>query len=337
MVSRKSFAETKAGKPYLALSLMDKSGEIEARVWEDAEQANELVEAGRVILVQATVKQFRDQLQLNISTLRDVGPEEIFLEDFMPSSSRSAADMEKELMTRLGEIKDKYIRQLLQNIFQGDVLQRFLRAPAAKMMHHAYLGGLAEHTLSMTSLAMALCSHYPELDRDMMIAGCLLHDIGKIEEFDYSTVPFNYTDAGRLVGHLVLGSEMVRREAVKISGFPSDRLNNLTHLILSHHGRHEFGSPSLPMTREAILLHHLDDVDAKMNLIDKLSAGVEAGQYQWSDYQRSLERFLLLKGQEDQGPEDNSVDRDSPSQLITKEREDVAPKTSEKPRQKPLF
>lgn len=337
LVSRKNYAETKAGKPYLALTLMDKSGEIEARVWEGAEQANELVEVGRIIMAQALVKQFRDQLQLNISSLRIFEASEATLEKFMPSSRRSSAEMRAELAGLLATIHDKQLSRLLADIFQGDLLQQFLTAPAAKMMHHAYLGGLAEHTLSMTRLAVSLCNHYPELDRDLMIAGCLLHDIGKIAEFDYSSVPFAYTDSGRLVGHLVLGSEMIRRQAENIPGFPPGRLDNLIHMILSHHGRYEFGAPCLPMTREAILLHHLDDMDAKMNLIDKLSAQVETGKYQWSDYQRSLERFLLLKGMEDQPDAENHADDFSESSDQPDERENQSGNPLEKPRQKPLF
>ncbi|MDW7774197.1 MAG: HD domain-containing protein [Desulfobulbaceae bacterium] len=335
LVSRKIFAETKAGKPYLALTLMDNSGEIEARVWEDAEQANEFVEIGRVILIQGLVKQFRDQLQLNINSLRVLEKEDVILQEFMPSSRRPVPEMQAELNGLLDTVEDRFLGLLLGTIFRDDILQGFLTAPAAKMMHHAYLGGLAEHTLSVTRLSLCLCDHYPELDRDLLVAGCLLHDIGKIDEFDFATVPFAYTDSGRLVGHMVLGSETVRKEAERIDGFPSALLNNLIHMILSHHGRHEFGSPCLPMTREAILLHHLDDMDAKMNLIDKLSARVEAGKYQWSDYQRSLERFLLLKGLEEQAAVENH-----PEDFASDSRQEEgnpSPDDALIPRQKQLF
>lgn len=337
LVSRKNYAETKAGKPYLALTLMDRSGEMEARVWDGAKQANEIIETGQVIMVQAAVKQFREQLQLNINSLRAVAAEEVLLEEFMPSSTRSSSAMQEELTQLLQTIKNPFLADLLNTIFQGSLLQQFLTAPAAKMMHHAYLGGLAEHTLSMARLADSMCGNYPQLDREILLAGCLLHDIGKIEEFDFSSVPFNYTDSGRLVGHLVLGSEMVRQNAQKIKGFPADLLNSLIHLILSHHGRHEFGAPCLPMTREAILLHHIDDIDAKMNLIDKLSAQVEAGTHQWSDYQRSLERFLLLKGMEQDGPADDKDDTIPSSSEKMKKAEKPLQDSSEQPRQKPLF
>jgi len=166
------------------------------------------------------------------------------------------------------------------------------------MMHHACLGGLLEHTLSVAGLALKICEHYPRLDRDLLLAGALLHDLGKIKEFSYASLPFDYTDQGRLIGHLVLGAEMVRRQAESVPDLAPARLDQLLHLILSHHGRHEFGSPCLPMTSEAILLHHLDDMDAKMELIDRLSEQVEGDGYRWSDYQRSLERFLYLRGRD---------------------------------------
>ncbi|NIA05387.1 MAG: HD domain-containing protein, partial [Proteobacteria bacterium] len=194
---------------------------------------------------------------------------------------------------------DAELQALLQAVFQGPLLEQFVTAPAAKRMHHAYLGGLIEHTLSVTGLAAKIADHYPELDRDLLLTGALLHDIGKIREFSYKTVPFEYTSPGRLIGHLVIGSEMVRQEAAAVPNLAPERLDQLIHLILSHHGQHEFGSPCLPMTMEAILLHHLDNMDAKMNYIGRLSEQVEEDEYQWSDYQPLMERFLLLRGQDE--------------------------------------
>jgi 3'-5' exoribonuclease len=298
LVGRKNLGETKNGKPYLALSLMDRTGEIEARIWDNAAHYDSLAEPGQIVAVEAQVKAFRDQLQLSIYFLAPVGDDEDLLSNFIPASKRSVKEMQQELAILIEDIDDENLRKLLEQIFQADVLKQFSKAPAAKQMHHAYLGGLLEHTLSVTGLARRLADHYPHLDRDLLVAGALLHDLGKIREFSFNSVPFEYTSSGRLVGHLVLGSEMVRQEGENIHNFPAERLDQLIHLILSHHGRHEFGAPCLPMTAEAILLHHIDDIDAKMNFIDKLSEGVEPGSYQWSDYQRPLERFMLLKGQE---------------------------------------
>lgn len=302
LVSRKSLAETKTGKPYLALTLMDRSGEVEARIWDDAARFDSEAEVGRIVAVEAQAKAFREQLQLNVTTLQAVADDTVRLDLFIPTSKRSFREMKGELSRLIATINDPALKRLLEAIFQGDFLKQFCLAPAAKMMHHAYLGGLLEHTLSVTNLALRICRHYPVLDRDLLAAGALLHDIGKIREFNFSTVPFDYTDSGRLIGHLVLGCEMVRGPAENIPGLTPDRLDQLLHLILSHHGRHEFGSPCLPMTVEAIILHHLDDMDAKVNFIDRLSEQVEPGRQQWSDFQRILDRFLLLRGPQTKTP-----------------------------------
>ncbi len=315
LVSRKNLAETKNGKPYLALALMDKTGEIEARAWDNAARFDTLAEVGAVVVIQGQVTSYRDQLQLNISSLDRAAPDSIPLEAFMPASRRSTHEMQTELADLIGTLSDDNLKTLLEKIFRGETLKRFSTAPAAKKMHHAYLGGLLEHTLSVAGLAARLCDHYPELDHDLLLAGALLHDIGKMEEFSFASVPFDYTDSGRLIGHLVLGCDLVRNHAADIPGFPARLLDRLVHLILSHHGRHEFGAPCLPMTLEALLLHHLDDMDAKVNYIDRLSEQIEPGTYQWSDYQRPLERFLLLRGRPEgtRAPQQNSEKRETPA------------------------
>lgn len=293
LVARKNLAETKAGKPYLALTLMDRTGEIEARVWENALQLDAAAAVGEVIVVQAVAKSYQNRLQLGVSHLQRAGGGQVVLADFMPASSRPIREMQQELTALLGTIADKGLRQLLGSLFSGELLEQFSTAPAAKKMHHAYIGGLLEHTLSVTGMAEKAAEHYPGLDRDMLVAGALVHDIAKTREFSYSSLPFEYTDCGRLVGHLVLGAEMVRSAAADINDLSGERVDQLVHLVLSHHGRHEFGAPVLPMTPEAILLHHLDDMDAKMNYIDQLRE--KQDEPGWSDYQRPLERFLYLR------------------------------------------
>ncbi|MBM9538173.1 HD domain-containing protein [Desulfobulbus alkaliphilus] len=299
LVARKTLAETKAGKPYLALGLMDKTGEIEARVWDNALQFDPLVEEGAFIRVQAVARPFREQLQLGVSGLQPVAENRINPGDFMPASRRSSTEMARELAAVINGIGDGAIKALLQEIFQGDILERFQRAPAAKRLHHAYLGGLMEHTLSVAAMAEQCVRHYPLLDRDLLLAGALLHDLAKIDEYEYTRPPFNYTDRGRLVGHIVLGVELVRRAAEKVSAVSSDQVDQLVHIILSHHGQLAYGSPVLPMTPEAILLHHLDDMDAKMSTMDELRRKMSGSGCQWTEYQRHLERYLYLRGNED--------------------------------------
>ena len=309
LVARRVLAETKAGKPYLALGLMDKTGEIEARVWDNALQYDSLCEEGAFVRVQAVARPFRDQLQLGVNGLQPIAENQINPGDFMPTSRRSAAEMAGELTAVIKGINDAAIRALLQEIFQGDTLDRFQRAPAAKRLHHAYLGGLMEHTLSVVVMAEQCARHYPFLDRDLLLAGALLHDLAKIEEFEYARPPFNYTDRGRLVGHLVLGAELVRRAADKVPAIKSDQVDQLVHIILSHHGQLAYGSPVLPMTPEAILLHHLDDMDAKMSSLDELRRKMTGSGCQWTEYQRHLERSLYLRGEEhsDEGTAEEEI------------------------------
>ncbi|HER63699.1 MAG TPA: HD domain-containing protein, partial [Desulfobacteraceae bacterium] len=225
LVSRKNLAETKNGKPYLALTLMDRTGEIEARIWENAAHFDKISETGRIVAVEAQVKAFRDQLQLSITSIAPLGEDEGELSLFIPASQRPVKEMKQELAGLIETISDPYLHRLLSLLLQGELLKQFGKAPAAKQMHHAYLGGLLEHTLSVAGLAVRLAGHYPALDRDLLVAGALVHDLGKIREFSYAAVPFDYTSPGRLVGHLVLGSEMVRQQAADIPDFPADRLD----------------------------------------------------------------------------------------------------------------
>ena len=293
LIARKNLAETKAGKPYLAMGLMDKTGEIEARAWDNAVILDAVAEVGDVIALQARVTSYQNQLQLGVSGFQQVDKSQVALADFMPASKRSPADMREELACLIATLNDQGLRQVLATLFSGELLEQFCTAPAAKKMHHAYIGGLIEHTLSVAAMAEKTAAHYPSLDRDLLVAGALVHDIAKTKEFSYSSLPFDYTDSGRLLGHLVLGAEMVRAAAAGVDILTSERVDALIHLILSHHGRHDFGAPVLPMTQEAILLHHLDDMDAKMNYIDQLRENQdEPG---WSGYQRPLERFLYLQ------------------------------------------
>jgi 3'-5' exoribonuclease len=222
--------------------------------------------------------------------------------------------MELELAQRLSEIVDPFVRKLLHKIFhETEVGQRFQHAPAAKGIHHAYRGGLLEHSLSMARVASLLADHYRTVDKDLVIAGALLHDIGKTVELQSEVGVIDYTDIGRLKGHVVIGSEFLADVAAQFEDFPKELLVQLQHLVLSHHGRQEFGSPVVPMTAEAILLSFIDDMDAKMSLIDQLSAKLKADGPAWSDYQRSLERYILLKPTHESSNEvETSAEDDGP-------------------------
>lgn len=297
LVKQARLGETRAGKPYLILTLMDKSGEVSGPVWEDAERYKELCRPGTVVRCAGMVQTYRDNIQLKIDGVQQIDEDEVDLGDFFPTSVKCREEMVRDLSLLIHSVKNSFLKKLLRAfLLQDEWLQRFKDAPAAKGIHHAYIGGLMEHSLSVGKVAEFLSVHYEGVDRDLLITGALLHDIGKLEELKLESGIIDYTASGRLKGHLVIGSEMVGRAAVKIKDFPQELLEQVQHLILSHHGRQEFGSPTVPMTVEAFMLNFLDDLDAKMNILEQLRRKMENEDLSWTDYQRSLERYLYLGG-----------------------------------------
>ena len=296
MIKTVRLAETRAGKPYLSLVFSDKSGEIGGPAWENAEALEKICVVGGVVRVRGQAQTYRDKLQLKVDRITAVEKSLYRLDDFVAASSRKPASMESELDERIGEVANSFIRKLLETIFfETEVGARFQSAPAAKGIHHAYLGGLFEHSLSMARVASLLADHYAGIDKDLVIAGALLHDIGKTVELHNEVGVIDYTDIGRLKGHVVIGSEFIGRVAEDMKDFPKELLTHIQHLVLSHHGRQEFGAPVVPMTAEALLLSFIDDMDAKMNLVEQLHRKAKSSEPVWSDYQRSLERYILLK------------------------------------------
>lgn len=327
MVREVSRQETKSGNPYLSLTLMDASGEIGGRVWENAERYLQECRPGAIIRLRGQAQSYRGVIQLRIDHLEaaEAGDDDLSL--FIPTAPGDLKGMWQELSGLAKSIADPHFRALAQ-AFLGNrrLVELFKKAPAAKFMHHAYLGGLLEHTLGVMRLSAQVAELYPALDRSLLLAGALLHDLGKLTEFDFENYPYEYSDRGRLVGHMVLGLEMIRDLADGLPGFPEEHLTRLQHLILSHHGRHEYGSPSLPMLVEAFVLHFLDDLDAKINYISGLGRRREEAGYHWSDYQRNLERFLYVRNPELENsegePETTPIDRRQGS--LWQGREDIS-------------
>lgn len=295
LVKSSRLAETRAGKPYILLELTDKSGEIGGPVWDNAEKIAEFSQTGSFLQLKGQVQSYRDRLQLRIEEVVAIDKENVFLADFIPTSNLDMEEMARQILKLVASVENSWVRKLLNRFFKkGDVWERFQTAPAAKGIHHAYAGGLMEHCLSMAKVADMMAGHYPGVDRSILLAGVLLHDIGKIKELKEEVGLVDYTSTGRLKGHLVMGSEMVGEQAAGIENFPEDLLIRIQHLILSHHGRLEFGSPAVPMIPEAFVLSFIDDLDSKMNLIEQLRRKQKGEGVQWTEYQRSLERFLYL-------------------------------------------
>lgn len=297
LVKEMSRAETRNGKPYLILTVMDKTGEIGGRLWENADRWQPECRAGNIVRLKGQVQAYKGILQLNIDAAEAYPATGLDMGDFLPSTTGDIPAMAKEIEAFVKSVREPNLRKLLLKFFRpGEFFDLFQKAPAAKAMHHAYFGGLLEHTLAVTRLADTMAQLYPAIDRSLLVAGALLHDIGKTEEFSFDSYPFDYTDKGRLVGHLVLGAEMMQSRVDTMKDFPAGLGTCLQHLILSHHGRYEYGSPCLPMTLEAFVLNFIDDIDAKINYLDRLGNQMKEEGYQWTDFQRTLERFLYVKG-----------------------------------------
>ncbi|MBU0673255.1 MAG: 3'-5' exoribonuclease YhaM family protein [Proteobacteria bacterium] len=313
LVKSATLSETRNGKPFLSLVVMDNSGEITSRVWDNAEAIQPLCRPGAVIRLNALAQSYKGALQLKINTLEGGEPPDGDMSHFLPATSGDIPEMAAALQKLGKSIPDQAYRELVGSFFADRRIFAMIKeAPAAKGMHHAYYGGLLEHTLGVARLADAVAGLYPTIDRSLLLAGAILHDIGKLSEFDFADYPIDYSEKGRLVGHMVLGVEMIQEQAQRIPALSEEKITRLKHLILSHHGRHEFGAPTLPMMLEAFVLHFLDDLDAKVNYITGLAGRLAEDEYQWTDYQRNLERFLLVRGapgdRESAEPENPEID-----------------------------
>jgi 3'-5' exoribonuclease len=295
LVSRKDTGMSKTGKPYLNLRLMDSTGDIEARVWDDAEGVGRLFGKNDVVSIKGYAVAYQGGLQVNVSSMSRVPDGGYSIRDFLPSSQRDPAEMAVELDGIIAGMKDAGLKALLKSIFgDPDVRERFMTAPAAKTMHHPYIGGLIEHVLSMCGLAGAVSGHYGVgVDRDLLVAGAILHDIGKIYELSYKRA-FDYTDEGRLLGHITIGIGLIDAHIKRVAGFPDSLAVVLKHMILSHHGHLEFGSPKRPKTLEAIMLYYLDDMDAKVSAVKSLMKEGRAEDERWTPYQRLFERYIYI-------------------------------------------
>jgi len=290
-------ALTKAGKPYIILTVADKTGELSGNIWDNIDVLRGLCEIGDFLKIRGRVEEYNQRPQLRLESLERVAAQDVSLADFVVVSPRSRDEMAAELADTIASVKNPHLKKLLKYFYggQGTMTQEITLAPAAKSFHHAYVGGLLEHILSMARLAELLAGHYPGLDHDLLVTAVLLHDMGKVKELKNPDGAIDYTDAGRLLGHISITFTMVGAAARRQKDFPEELLLQLQHCILSHHGRLEFGSPVLPMTVEAFLLSMIDDLDAKMNMFERLRRGKKDEGMGWTEYQRALERHLYIE------------------------------------------
>ena len=295
LVQNKDLRTTKNGSLYIQAQLSDRTGMIDARMWDASTPFFESLGNDTFLKIKGRTEIYQNKIQLIIKQISKTSQEEIKLEDYLPGTEQDVDKMFAELKQIAGSIKQSHLKSLLNLFFNDkDFCRGFCSAPAAVQYHHAFLGGLLEHTLSVAKLGSNIAPLYPSLSRDLLICGIILHDIGKISELCYEK-SFHYSDEGQLIGHLISGVLMVEEKAKQIDDFPKTLLDLLRHLILSHHGEYEWGSPKLPMTLEALVLHYLDNIDAKIHAFDKAISSDKDSSDNWTIYNRMLERKLFKK------------------------------------------
>jgi 3'-5' exoribonuclease len=276
---------------FLLMHLADKTGEIRGIVWDQGEELAAQIANGDVVAVEGRVTVYRDTLQVVCSSVMKPLPGEYSPEDFLPSSKRSRELMLAELEEIIRGIADEDCRSLLEVVFVPEFLKAFSWAPAARSMHQAYIGGLLEHTLNVVRLCEGVAALYPEVDRDLLITGAMLHDIGKVHEYEVKA-GIEITDVGRLIGHLIIGHDKVANAIAFIPGFPEEKALRLRHMLLSHHGQLEWGSPKEPQTLEACILHHCDNLDSEVSKFAEILAAAGRGE-RWTPYDSRLGRSLF--------------------------------------------
>jgi len=298
LVSDKQLRANRNGNLFLQLELRDRTGSIHGRLWNAGEPLFKSFEAGDFVLVKAKVQLFQGSLQLILNNVTRVEPDSVDLADFLPHTSKDVSKLYERLCGLLRKLDNPHLRALAEcYLMDGEFVRGFCKAPAGVRNHHAYVGGLLEHVVTMLDAADRIAPLYPELDRDLFLMGVFLHDAGKVRELSYDRV-FAYTDEGQLLGHLVIGVEMVdqkSKQAAALTGsaFPAELLLRLKHLIVSHHGSYEHGSPKLPMTPEAIALHYLDNFDAKLHAFTReIREDANAGS-SWTPFNQALDRRLF--------------------------------------------
>jgi 3'-5' exoribonuclease len=293
LVSNKAVLSSNAGKAYISLALRDRTGQVECRVWDRAEEIAKRFDRDDIVEATGSAIQYQGRIQLKVHDVRKAAGE-ANLADFLPVTKKGIDPLWEELQSLVRELKDPDLSRLLARIFpdppETETARRFRQAPGGKSMHHDYIGGLLEHTVSVAGICRFLSGHYEGVDADMLVAGALLHDIGKVGELSYDGA-FDYTDEGRLLGHLYMGTEWVTAECARIDGFPREKAMLLKHMILSHHGELEYGSPKRPKTLEAVLLHFAENMDSKANAFLEAVGDLREGAA-WTDYQRMFERYL---------------------------------------------
>lgn len=285
---------TKTGKEYLDLELRDNSAVRNAKMWGNFETFLPQAKTGMVVKILGSLDEFNGQPQIKVDRIRVSNPKDnVTPGDFLPKSVRPASEMEKELKDRINQISDENLKNLLGVILSEENFDKYKQVPAGKAWHHAYIGGLLEHTLEIVKICDLMCDIHGEVNRDLLVSGAILHDLGKIEELKFES-GFDYTDKGKLLGHIVIVANIIEKEASKINEFPEDLKNHLIHLVLSHQGRLEYASPVTPKTFEAIILYQADELSAKTNAYKGAIMAEMGSDKNWTRYLPLAETALFI-------------------------------------------
>jgi 3'-5' exoribonuclease len=293
VVAARQVRQKKSGEPYLSLTLGDRTGLLDAKMWDNVGEVMDAFAQDDFVKVKGLVNRYNGRFQLTIHKLRRLQESEVDYADFLPKTTKDVGELWAKLEGFVASVTDEHLKPLLEAFLADEAIAAAYRsAPAAKSLHHAYLGGLLDHVVSLMTLCDMVCRHYPHVNRDLVLAGAFLHDIGKIHELTYQRT-FSYTTRGQLLGHMIIELEMLQQKLAHLESFPSELKTLLEHLIISHHGQYEFGSPKLPMFPEALLLHYLDDLDSKMEAMRAHLEREESVDSEWAGYNHSLARPLL--------------------------------------------
>src|SRR2546425_11793100 len=293
VVVSKQVKPKKTGEPYLALTLGDRTGQIEAKMWDNVEEAIDVFDQDDFLKVKGLLNKYKNRFQLTIHKVRRLDEADVDFCDYLPKSTKNLDELWQVLVDFVLTFQNPYLKALLQAFMADEEIATAYRsAPAAKTLHHAFIGGLLDHVVSLFYSCGLVCRNYPQGDRDLLLTGAFLHDIGKIHEMAY-TRSFSYTTRGQLLGHMIIELEMLQAKLAQIPGFPNELKTLLEHLIISHHGQYEFGSPKLPMFPEALMLHYLDDLDSKMEAMRAQFERDAESDGGWTGYNSSLGRPLL--------------------------------------------
>jgi 3'-5' exoribonuclease len=292
VVASKQVKPKKSGEPYLALTLADRTGSIEAKMWDGVPEAMGTFEQDDVIKVRGLINKYNGRFQLTIHKIRRMDESEVEYADYLPKTSKDVDVLWQTLGEFVGTFKDENLKALVTSFMADPELERaYKNAPAAKTLHHAFIGGLLDHVVSLFTSCDLVCRNYPSINRDLVLTGAFLHDIGKVHELSYAR-SFGYTTSGQLLGHMIIELEMLHQKLAAFPDFPPQLKILIEHMIISHHGQYEFGSPKLPMFPEALLLHYMDDLDSKMEAM-RAQFERDLSDSDWTAYNPSLGRPLL--------------------------------------------